>query len=451
MTNFCISVDWLQVYCNCNYFLEEEGKRAALCRFWYKRRDIGTSLWKDVYEVYEHKLHVATICANPRSSVMQRNGCTLKLENRVLYSMRYMELLEAIMKDFGMRYVGISRMDICYDCNVLKDGLSVRKFLSDYVTAAPFQEGHIVRNGSRKFAMHAKRSRTGVMEINSMRWGSQASDIGAYCYNKSLEMLEVKEKPWILEVWEKNGLRHEVNNVAWRALSDAQRKYKVESGDSSDYVHNDVWRFEISIKAHGKDILNIETGELFKLSTEYLSSQKNIERIFYIYAAKVFDFRCSKGQSTIREYPKMDIFERHQEGAISSRPYKVSVFLDSGRAEKMCYNKLLKLSEQYTDLSSAQLVSMQAAMDFVATVAGKKASIVRLKRQEGALRNLRANRFIAYDDYLYFGSLEAARLARINVDANVHYDFMRSLIDAVEDEARRCVIEEGLDGYPYGL
>lgn len=420
-------------------------------RFNVKKRDAGTALWKSVFEVYEGKLMLAVICANPRSSVMQQDGCTIKLENRVLYSMQYMQILTDIMTEFKMKYVGISRIDICYDCNVLKGGKSVRKFLNDYVMAAPFQEGHIVRNGSRKFAMHAKRAKSGAMEINSMRWGSQASDIGAYCYNKSLEMLEVKEKPWIVETWEKNGIRHEIDDAAWKALSDTQRKYKCENGDSSDYVHNEVWRFEISIKAHGKDILNISTGELFRLSTEYMSSQANIEKIFYIYAQKVFDFRVSQGQKTIREYPKMDLFERREGKEISSRPYRVSVFLDSGRGEKMCYNKLMQMAEEYTDLSSAQLNSIQAAMDFVASVAGKKASIIRLKRQEGALRNLRANKFIAFDDYMYIGSIEAARLAKKEISANEHYSFIESLMRQLELEALYQMDKERLDGYPYGI
>lgn len=451
MANYCISVDWLQVYCNCNYFLMNEDEKPSLSRFTLKKRDVGTSLWKSVFEVFDGKIAVATICANPRSSVMQQDGCTLKLENRVLYSMQYMQILNDIMSELNMRYVGISRMDVCYDCNTLKGGKSVRKFLTDYVVAQPYQEGHIIRNGSRKFAMHAKRAKSGAMEINSMRWGSQASDIGAYCYNKSLEMLEVKEKPWIIDTWEKNGIRHEVDNVAWKALSDSQRKYKCENGDSSEYIHNEVWRFEISIKAHGKDILNLSTGELFRLSTEYLSSQANIEKIFYVYAQKVFDFRMSQGQKTIREYPKMDLFERRNEGEISSRPYRLSVFLDSGRGEKMCYNKLMRMSEEYADLSSAQLNSIQSAMDFVLSVAGKKASIVRLKRQEGALRSLRANKFIAFDDYLYIGSIEAARLAKREISASEHYSFMQSLIASVEIDALRQMDDELLDGYPYGL
>lgn len=449
MQKYCISVDWLQVYCK-GARVAQLGEEAVVGeRFSLKKRDMETALWKSVYEVREQDLVVAIICANPRSSVMEQYGCTLKLENRVLYSTQYIQLLYDIMRACTMTYVGVSRIDLCYDCNMLKDGLSVPAFLNSYVTAAPFQHGHIIRSGSRKFSMNATRSTTGVMEINSLRWGSQASDIGAYCYNKSLEMLEVKEKPWIVDVWEKNGIEHEIDDSSWKSMSEKKRKFAVENGNSRELVRKSVWRFEISIKSHGKDILNLDTGELFKLSTEYLESQANIEKLFFIYAAKVFDFRKSEGQKNVRDYPKMCIFENDKK--VSARPYKVSVFLDSGRSEKMCYNKIVKLSEQYTDLSDAQQASLQATLDFILSVSGKKMSVVRLKRQEAYLRNMRASRFIGEDDFLYLGSLEAARLAKYDIDPLSHYSFIRSLIDSVNVELLR---DEGYaqeEGYPYGL
>ena len=65
----------------------------------------------------------------------------------------------------------------------------------------------------------------------------------------------MKDKPWIRETWEKNGL---IN---------------------SDSVH--VWRSEISIKADGKDLLNMGTGELFRLSPRYLEAQEQVEKLVH--------------------------------------------------------------------------------------------------------------------------------------------------------------------------
>ena len=79
---------------------------------------------------------------------------------------------------------------------------------------------------------------------------------------------------------------------------------------------------------------------------------------------------------------------------------------------------------------------------------------VRLIRQAQQLSNLRAHRFIAFDDALYLGSIEAARVARRDLSVDPHYSFIRSLIDATERELMvDKAIAEGaqVDGYPYGL
>lgn len=455
MEKYCISVDWLQLYCICNFLtgVRDSIVTEAECDHIYMvQEDISTALWTEVYGVYRGKLKVAVLCRAPRSSAMDSKGCTLKLENRILYSKEWLPILRSILTDLQLQYKGITRIDLCYDCNKLAGGRSVGKFLFDYATAAPYQEGHIVRVGSRRFAFHGIRNRGGAMEVNSMRWGSQGSDIGAYCYNKSLEMIEVKEKPWILDKWEANGLINEWDMGAWNKLPDARKRFEIEDGKSADYVHTPVWRFEISVKSHAKDLLDLDTGELFQLSLDYIEQQGAIERLFYVYAAKAFHFRMSTGQKTIREYPDLQIFERNVE--VSQCHHFVSRFLDSGRTEKVCYNVLKRMIETYSDLSSAQMNSLQSAMDFLLSVSGKKVAAIKLIRQAQLLNNLRARRFVAFDDALYLGSIEAARVAKRNLSIDPHYSFIRSLLDTVEyemlvDKARK----EGaiVDGYPYGI
>ena len=110
--------------------------------------------------------------------------------------------------------------------------------------------------------------------------------------------------------------------------------------------------------------------------------------------------------------------------------------------------------ETYSDLSSAQMNSLQSAMDFLLSVSGKKVAAIKLIRQAQLLNNLRARRFVSFDDALYLGSIEAARVARRNLSIDTHYSFVRSLLDAVEREMLvDKAISEGaqVDGYPYGL
>lgn len=458
MEKYCISVDWLQVYClrnlsnlegrndleACDSLADAKSKYLGLFKLGY-----STPLWLDVYSVYYGGVEVATLCTTPRSSALDPRGCTIKLENRILYSMSYVNILMRIIKGLSLEYKGVSRLDICYDCNRLHGSRSVEGFINQYLTATPYTEGHIVRVGSPRFSVYGKRSSSGVNVWQSIRWGSPKSSIGAYCYNKSLELLEVKDKPWIREVWGKAGLISEVDDNTWGKLTDKQKKNAIEDGKSWNYVHNSVWRFEISIKCQGMDILNWSTGELFKVHPSYLTTQRNIEKLFYIYAGKVFHFRKSRGQRTVREYPDMQIFESGVE-SVNCRPIKINQYADTGRSEKVAYNVLDRLQKTYSNLSDSQLNSIYSAMDFLLAVSGKKASTIRVMRHARYLDSLRASKFIETDDMLYLGALETARLAKKDIDV----DFMKSLIDSVRDAQLRDTFEQSniVDelAYPYG-
>lgn len=452
-TKYCISVDWLQVYCTNNHWAtvvggEEIGIEKRLknlnnsIEYTIKRADIETSLWMEVYRVYVGGITVATICRKPRSGALDKDGLTIKLENRTLYCEQYVQMMKDIIDATGSIYRGVTRIDICYDCNVLKENRNVQKFLYDYITAPAYQTGHIIRSGSSRVAMHGKRGTGGAMVINSMRWGSPTSAVGAYCYNKSLELLEVKDKPWIRDVWSKNGLIHEVDDLTWNKYSERQKKSKIEDGYSLDYIHTPVWRFEISIKAGGNDILNVNTGELYRISLDYLSVQEKVEDLFYIYAGKVMDFRVSNGQTRIRYYNKMELFERKEPGKVCERPYKLSRYADTGRTEKICYNKLEEIEQRYGDLADGQLHSIQAAKDLLLTISGLKSEVVRMRREAAYLNNMMADRTIRQENGVYLEAVNEAWRAKRNIDPDSFYCAVKEMGEYV---SKAVDYQEGID------
>lgn len=402
MENYAISLDWMQYYCIRS--TQDMPKEFMTTRGSYvmERQDYGTNLWEDVYVIKHRDREFATLCMNPRNSGIPERGCTLKLANRVLYSHEWLDESKSIMAVLGLQYKGITRVDVCYDCNRLADGRSVADFLMQYFSHAPYCEGHIIRSGSRKVTINACRSNAGAVEISAMRWGSKGSDIGAYCYNKSLELREVKDKPWIRETWEKAGLVDLFNDEEWNKLSKSEKKRAIEFGNTGAYIKTPVWRFEISIKAHGKDLLNLETGELFKLDINYFEQQNAVENLFYTYAAKVMDFRMSTGQTTIRNYPALKIFEMNRE--VTERPVRVSMLADTGRTEKVIINRLEALQATYSDLSPEDVRSMQAALSFIRTISGTKYQMSKDKKELAYLEHMKGYKLkqSVVDDYLEF-------------------------------------------------
>lgn len=423
---FAISLDWMQYYCERSPWAIPSSFTTTKGSYEVEKQSYSTNLWLDVYIIKHRGREFATLCCNPRNSGMPERGCTLKLANRVLYSHEWLSESKQIMAEMGLRYKGITRVDVAYDCNVLSGGRSVPSFLMQYFSHAPYCEGHIIRSGSRKVTINATRSNKGSVEISAMRWGSKGSDIGAYAYNKSLELREVKDKPWIRETWEKAGLIDSFNDAEWEKLSEREKQRKIEQGDVQSYIENPVWRFEISIKAHGKDLLNIDTGELFKLDISYFEQQNAVENLFYTYAAKVFDFRMSTGQTTIRNYPLLKIFEMSKE--VTERPVRVSLLADTGRTEKMIVNRLEALQATYSDVSSVDRAAMEATLCFIREISGTKIRMAKMKKENDYLCHMAGykSKSTVIDEYLEF--VDYSHRKRLNIDAQRSYSFWQGLI-----------------------
>ena len=435
MENYCISVDWLQIFGICKIFnysdpIEMDGFKMEIAP-----AAQGTKLWCEVYNITYRRRDIATFCRVPRTPQMDKNACTLKLSNRVLYSQKYIPLLYKLMKRLNIEYKGITRLDLCYDCNYLRNHQSVPEFLMQFFTHQPYCQGHIIRTGSRKVIINANRCNTGSTTISGLRWGSPASDIGSYCYNKSLELLEVKDKPWIRQVWQDNGLVNVWSKEQFDDLSEREKKRIVGGGETDKFISCPVWRFEISIKAHGKDLLNLQTGELFQLSPHYLENQKTIEKLFYTYARKVFDFRMSTGQTLIKNYPPLEIFEQREE--TTAKPININLYADTGRTEKMIINKLQELREKYSDVTDVQMKGLQVAIDFVRDLAGVKKAITQKKREQNELQSFK--QFLtkqALDDY-YLALVEYNRQQRKEIHPDLTFDFMQGLIAECNLENQR--------------
>lgn len=425
MEKYCISVDWLQVYCLNNLSDVPQSGYADCREFSSEKTAHITPLWQEVYVIKYQGMDVATYCRFPRSSAIDVRGCTIKLHNRVLYSAGFIEMLKSIMKFLNVQYVGVTRLDLCYDCNWLHGHRSVHDFLFQYFVHAPYCSGHIIRNGSRKVQINATRAQHGATVISAMRWGSKSSAVGVYCYNKSLELLEVHDKPWIREAWEKCGLINDYDADGWNSLDDRAKQASIDGGFSDKYLKTSVWRFEISIKSEGKDILNLSTGQLFRIDLSYLTTQEYIEHLFYVYANKYLDFRESTGQSEIRNYPKMCIFE--VSGNSELKPIHINKNADTGRMEKMAANRLKKLAATYSDLTTQDLSMINSAINFLYEISGMKKHAHEQRKYETYFDHIAAYRSLSAEKQDYFLFLQYAHERRMEYSAASVGDYIRQL------------------------
>jgi hypothetical protein len=392
MEKYCISIDWLQVCCTCNEIIEGEYNTANYTLN-VSLTSTQTAMFQDLHKVTIRGIEVANIQSKPRSPKLNSKLVLIKIDNRVLYSTKYIELLYEIMGALKCKYKGITRLDLCYDCNKYTNGRSPSRFINQFISKEAGTLGYVYRKGSDKFAAYGSKSRTSNAKITSIRFGSEKSKIGAYIYDKTIELQEVKDKPWIREMWKKNGLV------------------------SNEKTH--VFRSEISIKSQGMDILNMSTGELFRLSPQYLEHYDRIVKLFHFYAKKYFDFRINTGQSLKENYKHLYLFECDCD--ITCKPIYISKSADTGRMEKICYNKLQRLTETYTDQAESVRNALVCAMDFLQHLSGLKLGISEREHYKRYLDTLKGHYFTDWHDLAYLAVIEESRKARIELDAEMVY------------------------------
>lgn len=402
---YCIAVDWLEVCCYGRdlepSFFSWEGKHFSV-----EQEDRETPLFRSFFEVKRNGLVWAQIRQNPKSGVMKKGLTIIKLSNRVLYHEKYVPFLMYMIQALGLYYKGLTRLDIAYDCNEFYCGRKPSRFVHQFVTKRVDEKGGMYVPRMKEFDFHLKKDIHTNGMINYLAIGAKGSKKRGYIYDKTLELQEVKDKPWIREMWEKNGL-----------ISDKK-------------TH--VWRSEISIKAQGSDLLNLETGQLFALHPNYLATYENIKKIFHFYAAKVFDFRYNNGEKNRRDFTPLCLFDTSVD--CTCLPKRVNVCADSGRSEKACKNKLEKLSRTYIDLSEDVRHSLAHAIAWIGNLSSIKAARYAAECQKHYLDTFACSKFMAEEDFAYLQACEELSSAKRYEDRVAELLYERYLSYAASKE-----------------
>lgn len=263
-----VSIDWLSIYCDCSH-MQQSGD------FTFDREPYGTSVYADMYTILWGGDEVAILTCNPRSSALKAGTGILKILNPELYKPRLNLLVSKLLKDCGIEFLSISRLDLCADFNHFVAYPDMQDFFQDFLTLK------ILKIGAAKYKVCANAMNTQQHEYFKMiglqssqhtyqylRFGSKVSKVSAYLYNKTQEFRDVKRKNYIAEAWKANGIEEE----------------------------KEVWRLEFSLKGDGIKFINSVTGECLQKDLDMVL---NIERRVQLYNAlylKYWQFRINDGQ-----------------------------------------------------------------------------------------------------------------------------------------------------------
>lgn len=228
-----------------------------------EKRDYGTRSFQEVFEVYSKDSGnlIATIARKPYSSVLHPESANIKFANKVLYYEKRLDLINSFLRNFELKFLGISRIDIAADFNELHQGRSIKGFLDS------FMANKIVKKGRAKVQAFFNNSGVGERVYSGLKFGSASSPVSYKIYDKVKELKEVSEKPYIIQWWEKNGL--------------------IQS--AKEWQKETVWRCEFTLKAQNSVFVDSD-GQVIDFHSLELLEQENIERIYQGLADKYFTF-----------------------------------------------------------------------------------------------------------------------------------------------------------------
>lgn len=260
LENRCISVDWLTMYCECKMIVQNK-------RWEWRKLDHGTNQFSEVYQVYdkeENQLY-CTVERAPYSPIIPKHAMMVQVANRYLYKANWNVELCNFMLASNITPKSISRIDICCDFNEFAYGINPAAFIKKVASGKYRYAG--------KSEITYQTSRKGQRDFKYMRIGNRESEISSYLYNKTLELEEKYDKPYIREMWKNSGI-------------DTSRT---------------VWRLEVSLSNKQMRGIMESTGEIFRIDLSFLDTQSQVENVYHAAVTKSFHFKYDKkGQRTTR-------------------------------------------------------------------------------------------------------------------------------------------------------
>lgn len=277
---YALSIDWLSLYC--------ESDTGEICqyvdRYTYEIAPHGTRQFKQLIYVRIDGEEFAEVQQIPCSNVLKSRTLIVKFCNRFLYSKALWYLVSRFLEQNKLRVLNISRVDLCADFNTFHRGLHPISLIKGFLSST---YRHIGRGlGSSHFNHSARKegkySRS-FLNYTGLSFGTNESASKVYLYNKSFELVTVKDKPHIRQLWQLAGLKNDRDN--------------------------DVWRLEVSIKSKGMQFKDKKTKDVHKLSTENLTENQYLSLIYHTFVRSLFSFiRNRDGITNVSREPRLQLF-----------------------------------------------------------------------------------------------------------------------------------------------
>lgn len=287
MKQRCINIDWLEVYClEDSIGYPHDAAFFRRCGFHVEQREYGTPVYHEMFVIYGHDNEPwFEVRRKPKSAIgKQVNGvldpmaCHVRLSNRTCYFTEPVKLLQQFLEQYGLHYQRISRIDLCLDFELFDTNDKPAEVVRRYMQGKYLKiyQANVTAHGTDEWDNRV---------WNSLSWGNKKSMISTKFYLKSLELQQVKDKPYIRQAWKAAGL--------------VEDEFTLEKNDPDNGVYKpDIWRLEFSIKSGTRNWYVIDTGlpkpkvkqSVYNTLDVYNTKQKLMD-MFFSLANHYFHFK----------------------------------------------------------------------------------------------------------------------------------------------------------------
>lgn len=330
---YCINLDWFEVFtyepadCTGASWYESLGYKVAV-------RPYGTRVYNEMFTLIGRDgkpwLEVRRDPASKKSQggILDDRACSLRLVNSALYDWCPINDLYDFLSGLGFHYKKyelccVSRVDLCVDFNdgalmVQDKACECGEFIRRYMA------GEFWKIGAAKSQAFGEEFSTG-MKFHALKFGSPTSMVNVKLYNKTLEMAQIKTKPYIIDSWVKAGV-----------LAD-------------EYDTQPVWRLEFSISGNADGWVSEtpDIGEDRYWQQNSLSAwvtTGNYARFLRGMCSHYFKFaykQAGRGKYKCDRFCPLSLPADAAYRPIHLRPERQV----SGRTERILVNKLLSIRE----------------------------------------------------------------------------------------------------------
>lgn len=247
MITRCLHLDWLEVHClEPSYSDLRTADYFRRCGWVVREREYGTKVYQEMFTLLEPNTSEPMIEIRRSPNLAKSDGlqvldplsCHIRLANRACYFQSPAALLWQFLVEYKYEFRRISRIDLALDFEKFDSGDYPAKFLLRYLRGT-YRKINVTRVNPHGEDLWEGQS------WNSISWGAKKSKVGTKLYDKTRELREVKDKPYIRQSWLACGL-----------IDDFYSMTKVKE-DGTSYTPA-IWRLEFSLTSDVRGWVVIE-------------------------------------------------------------------------------------------------------------------------------------------------------------------------------------------------